>query len=304
MAGIVKEDNLTQAEELSESQLAALSKPIRLQILKMLAEEPSYPAKIAEELDYSKQKIYYHFNQLKNANLIEKQRSENLSGGEATFYKPTEYAYFIDFGGEKQSFPLPERSSEVLKFLGNLVENGEMNGYLVAGSPDQHGPDQVRAKDSHLTSEIAFKLGNYVRKNSDIIRLDTEIVASEDLKQNLLMLGGVLTNVVAKEFNESFPAYFPSEEFPYRELRTPENSYGSGDIGVIAKTSNPKDREKDIFLIAGVQNKGTEAAVKAFSELEKIVEDYEAGQFYAVVKGLDLNSDGDIDDYKVIETSD
>lgn len=303
MAGIVREDKLTDAEELSEKQLSALSKPIRINVLNRLAEEPSYPAKIAEELGSSKQKIYYHFNQLRDANLIEKQRLENLSGGEATFYKPTKHAYFIDLGGERQEFPLPEQNSDVQRFLGNLIEEGEMNGYLVAGSPDQHGPDQVRARDSHLASEIAFKLGNYVRKDSDLTKLDTEIVASGDFKENLLMLGGVLTNVVAKEFNESFPAYFPSEEFPYRELRTPENSYGSGDIGVITKTSNPKDREKDIFLVAGVESKGTRAAVKAFSDLEKVVEGYEAGQFYAVVKGLDLNSDGDIDDYKVIETS-
>lgn len=303
MAGIIRDEKLTSAEELSERQLSGLSNPIRIDILNRLAEDPSYPAKIAEELDSSKQKIYYHFNHLRDANLIEEERLENLSGGEATFYKPTKYAYFIDLGGEKQEFPLPEQNSDVQKFLGNLIKKGEMNGYVVAGSPDQHGPDQVRARDSHLTSEIAFKLGNYVRKDSELIKLDTEIVASEDFKENLLMLGGVLTNVVAKEFNESFPAYFPSEEFPYRELRTPENSYGSGDIGVIGKTSNPKDREKDIFLVAGVESKGTKAAVKAFSDLEKIVEGYEAGQFYAVVKGLDLNSDGDIDDYKVIETS-
>ncbi|MFB6100707.1 MAG: ArsR/SmtB family transcription factor [Candidatus Nanohalobium sp.] len=306
MVSVARDDKLVEAEALSEGQLSALSDPIRVKILEKLAKEPSYPSQLTDELDSSKQKLYYHFDKLKEAELIEEERKENLSGGEATYYRPSKYAYVLDLGGEGEEMPLPEQSSSVSKFLRPLTQDGEFSGYVVAGAPDQHGPDQVRARDGHLTSEISFKLGNYARKKekmAEVVRLDTEIVAEEDFDQSLLMVGGVLTNVVAKKFNESFPAYFPSEEFPYRELRTPENSYGSGDIGVITKTSNPENREESIFLVAGVREKGTEAAVKAFSDLENIVEDYEAGQFYAVVKGLDLNSDGDIDDYRVIEIS-
>ena len=303
MVRITRDGRLIESGELSEKQLSALSDPIRVKILRELAEEPSYPAELTEKFGCSKQKLYYHFDRLEEAELIEEERKENMSGGEATYYTPSENSYVLDLGGKGEELPLPETDPSGLKFLKPLIQDGEVNGYVVAGAPDQHGPDQVRARDGHLTSEIAFKLGNYARKESEIVKLDTEIVSEEQFDENLLMVGGVLTNVVAKELNESFPAYFPSEEFPYRELRTPDNSYGAGDIGVITKTSNPEDREKSIFLVAGVESKGTRAAVKAFSDLESIVDDYEAGQFYAVVKGLDLNSDGDIDDYKVIETS-
>jgi len=303
MAGFVKNQKIFDAEELTEEQLKALDGKLRLKILKILAEKPSYPAEIAKQLSYSKQKIYYHFKKLEKAGLIEQDRTENQSGGEAVYYKPTHKGYILDLGAKDQNIPLPEQNTETLNFLKPLIQDSEMNGSIVVGSAEQHGPDQVQALDGHLAGEIAFKLGNYSRTEKPVVKLDTEIVGEEDWNQNMLILGGVLTNLVAKKFNESFPAFFPSEEFPYRKLKTPNNSYSEGDIGVIAKTPNPEDREKKIFLIAGIQSKGTEAAVRAFQDLENVVEDYSAGQFYAVVQGLDLNSDGEIDDYKLKSSS-
>jgi DNA-binding transcriptional ArsR family regulator len=302
MAGIFKDGKKIGAEELTESQLSALSDSIRIEILEKLSKEPSYPSELAESFECSKQKMYYHFDRLKEAKLIEQDRTENLSGGKAMFYRPTSQGYILDLGGEGREFPLPDQDERVLDFLNPLIRSRELRGNIVVGSPDQHGPDQVRALDGHLASDIAFKLGNYSRKNSSGVKLDTEVIRKGSFEESMVILGGVLTNVIAKKFNESFPAYFPSEEFPYRELETPQNSYSEGDIGVIAKTSNPENREESIFLVAGVENKGTRAAVLAFSDLEELVDDYEAGQFYAVVRGLDLNSDGEIDDYKVIES--
>jgi DNA-binding transcriptional ArsR family regulator len=302
MAGILREGKRIEADELSEQQLSALGDPIRVRILEKLSQEPSYPADLAKEFECSKQKMYYHFDKLEEAELIEVDRIENLSGGEASFYKPTARGYTLDLGGKGEEFPLPEQNENVSRFLRPLVKDGEMKGKIVVGSPDQHGPDQVRALDGHLASEIAFKLGNYSRKKSPSVSLDTEVIREDCYEDSMVILGGVLTNIIAKRFNESFPAYFPSEEFPYRELETPHNSYSEGDIGVIAKTSNPENREESIFLVAGIENKGTRAAVLAFSEIEEVVEGYEAGQFYAVIRGLDLNSDGEIDDYEVIES--
>jgi DNA-binding transcriptional ArsR family regulator len=301
MVRLIEDEDIFEGELLSEDQISVLN-PIRMEILRKLNQESNYPAALTEEFDCTKQKLYYHFERLKEAGFLEEERRENLSGGEAIYYRPSKssYAFFLGEDGEK--VPVPDSNESVVKFLKPLVEDGSIGGKIVVGSPDEHGPDQVWARDGHLSGEIAFKLGNYARKDSEIVQLDTE-TDEEDFGESLLMVGGVLTNVVAEKFNESFPAYFPSQEFPYRELRTPENSYRSGEIGVIAKTSNPENREESIFLVAGVQQKGTEAAVKAFADLEDIVEGYEAGQFYAVVKGLDLNSDGNIDDYRVMEKS-
>lgn len=303
MVGIVRDDRIIESAEMSQEQFSALSDPIRVEILIKLSDQPSYPAKMAQEFDCSKQKMYYHFDRLQEADLVEEDRVENLSGGEATFYRPTSQGFAFTLGDVGESFPVPESSSSVTRFLKPLVEERELRGPIVVGSPEQHGPDQVRALDGHLAAEIAYKLGNYSRKDSPALKLDTDVINQESYLESMVILGGVLTNLVAKEFNESFPAYFPSSEFPYRKLETHENSYSEGEIGVIAKTPNPHDRSENVFLVAGIQSRGTEAAVRAFSDLEEIVEDYTAGQFYAVVEGLDLNGDGEIDDYRVVERS-
>ena len=304
MVEFVKDEEIFEAGELTEEELKALDSEIRIKILKRLGEESSYPAQLAKEFDQSKQKIYYHFEKLEEAGLIEKNHTEDKSGGEATYYSPTKRGYVLDLKGEEgESFPVPERSEDARKFLKPLIKDSEMNGYVVVGSPEQHGPDQVQALDGHLAGEICYKLGNYSRKEKPIVKLDTEIVNEDLFDKSLLIIGGILTNITAKRFNKSFPVSFPSEEFPYRQLKTPRSSFTDGEIGVIAKTSNPDKRENKVFLVAGIQSKGTKAAVKAFQDLEQILEDYSAGQFYAVVRGLDLNSDGEIDDYKVIETS-
>jgi DNA-binding transcriptional ArsR family regulator len=301
MVEIVKDEKLIETQELTEQQLSALSDPIRQKILKTLSKQPTYPAKIAEKYNTSKQKIYYHIEQLKKAQLIEKQKTENHSGGQATYYKPTSQAYLLQLKNSGEKLPLPQHNQKTIKFLKPLIEEGELKGKIVVGSPSQHGPDQVRALDGHHAADIAYKLGNYSRTKKPAVKLDTEIISQEKLEQSMIILGGVLTNVIAKKFNENFPAYFSSKEFPYRELETPENSYNEGEIGVIAKTPNPENHEEKIYLVAGIQNKGTRAAVKAFKDLEQILENYKGGRFYAVIKGLDLDSDGQIDDYEVIE---
>lgn len=290
------------SKNLSDEQLSALSDPTRLKIMRELSRSPSYPAELAESFGCSKQKLYHHFKILEDSGLIEEERREQISGGEAVYHRPTSKTYSVILT-EAEEMPIPEFSANVARFLSPLIKDKKLEGRIVAGSPDEHGPDQVWARDGHLASIIAFKLGNYSR-GKEVISLDTEVVDEKLLDETMVLVGGVLTNVVSKKFNESFPAYFPGEEFPYRRLETPENVYRSEDIGVIAKTPNPKSRDEALFLVAGVQEKGTRAAVKAFQDLEQVIGDYRGGRFYAVVKGLDLNSDGKIDDYKVVEKND
>ncbi|MFB6216435.1 MAG: hypothetical protein ABEJ72_05655, partial [Candidatus Aenigmatarchaeota archaeon] len=131
--------------------------------------------------------------------------------------------------------------------------------------------------------------------------LDTEVKRDSRFNENMVLLGGILTNTLTKKFNDEFPASFEGDEFPYREIRTPEASYSEDAIGVIAKTIHPDDEEKAIFMVAGVRNKGTEAAVRAFKNLEDITQDYSEGDFYVIVRGLDMDGDGRIDDYEVVE---
>ena len=298
MARILRDNSeIVESEEIQEEELKALSDPTRVKIIRKLGENPSYPAKISKKLEIPKQKAYYHFRILEEAGLISEERQEERSGGIATFYTPSEDAFHIDLGaeGSKTAF---EPFEDAGSFLQPLVENGKLNGKIVVGSPDEHGPDQVRARDGHLAGEVGLKLGKYASTTESSIRLDTEIFLSEAFEQNLLMIGGVLTNTVTRRFNDKFPVSFEGENFPYRGFDTPENSYTDAKAGFIARAENPESENKYVYLIAGVQSDGTRAAVQAFKDVDHL---FEAGQTYTVIRGRDMDGDGEIDDYEVLE---
>lgn len=292
---------LVEAEELDMEAIKALTDGTRRKIMELLAREPSYPAEISTELGLGKQQAYYHFSKLEDAGLIEKSREEKKSGGVATFYRPTADGYIYDLGtGGKKAF-LPPREKGARKLLEPMVSGRDINGCIVVGSPDEHGEDQVRARDGHLAGEIGIKLGNYGRSNDIATRLDTEMVSSGNFSRNLVLVGGVLTNLVTKKFNPEFPASFSTDSFPYHELETPEDTYTEDAVGVVQKIENPEAPGKAVFMAAGIRNRGTQGAIRAFKNLEEITEGYDGGSFYRVVRGLDLDGDGEIDDYEVVE---
>ena len=258
-------------QKLDPQKISALNKDTRRKILETLKEKPDYPASIAKKIGISKQKAHYHFKKLKKSGLIEKIDSKHIEGGKAGIYKP-KHSRLI-YGDEPAKSNLLKKSFNSKK------------GLIVVGSPDQHGEDQVRARDGHLSGEIGIKLGKHHLDFRTV--WDTEVVRDELFNKNMIIIGGILTNTVAKKFNEDFPAYFSGDSFPYREISTPKNTYSDPDIGIIS-------RSKNHILVAGIRNTGTRAAVKAFKE-----KDFEKD--YLVVKGLDLDGDGEIDDYEVIE---
>jgi DNA-binding transcriptional ArsR family regulator len=301
MHRVFRDNRELKAEELNEQEFKALDNKLRRNILRILAEKPSYPAEISKKLDVSKQKIYYHFRKLKESGIIVEKSREKKSGGLATYYQPAAEAFVLDTGAQGRKTFVPADSRSTRRFLNPLISHGDIQGNIVVGSSQQHGPDQVRARDGHLAGDIAVKLGNHGEVDGDLTVLDTELSRVNGYDRNLLIIGGILTNTVAKKFNGKFPVKFTGESFPYREITTPRNSYESADIGFVAKTVNPENPEKAIYIVAGVRNQGTVAAVHAFQDLETILEDYKGGEFYTVVRGLDMNGDGRIDDYEVIE---
>jgi len=290
-----------EAEQLDEEKIKALSDPTRLKILEKLTDSSSYPRDVSRDIKIDKQKAYYHFDKLEEAGLIEEEKTKKVSGGSATFYKPVSPAYILDLGKQGVKIPWSHADQKSTSFLQNFISEGDLDGAIVVGSPDQHGPDQVQAKDGHLAAEIGMKLGGFCNSNQPSAKLDTEIHRNSSFDQNMILVGGVLTNTVTKKFNKKFPASFEGNTFPYREISTPESTYSEDTIGMVAKTENPQDPEKDIIMVAGVRNQGTEAAVRAFKNLEDILDDYGGGDFYRVVRGLDMDGDGEIDDYEVVE---
>jgi DNA-binding transcriptional ArsR family regulator len=282
-------------KELDDEMLDALGDQTRREILKLLAERPRYPSSIAKELGADKQRVYYHIQSLEDAGLIQEDHTETVSGGTATYYRPSSKIFGIGLGEE-----LPETGERAVEnLLHPLVQDGELAGRIVVGSPDKHGPDQVRARDGHLAGEIGLKIGPDTSLERKVFK-DTEIIRDNLFDSSMILIGGVLTNTVTKKLNPELPASFSGESFPYREITTPEASYSEEDIGMVAKTENPEG-DGCIVVVAGVRNEGTEAAVRAFKNLEDIIEDNRPEEFYAVVRGLDMDGDGEIDQYELVE---
>ena len=299
------QDLQIEATELTPNQLKALNNQYRQKIIKKLSQEPNYPAQIAKELNISKQKCHYHFKKLQNTNLVEKTNQENIEGGTATKYqlKTPSYA-FIPNKKQGQTTQQLQNDQKTQNFLQPLInKKKELKGSLVTGSPDKHGEDQVRSRDNHLAGEIMFKIGNYTQcPPRDTVKLDTQINKQQSYEQNMLLLGGVLTNTISRKYNTDFPAHFNEQEFPYREIQTPKNSYNDENIGIIAKTPHPENRHHRLYMVAGISHRGTKAATIAFKDLEKLVQDYSSeDQYYIIVEGLDKDGDGELDNYKIKE---
>ena len=301
MARVVEDGNSIEASEITPEIIKALSDETRRNIVEEIGSGEAYPSEVAKELGLSKQKAYYHFNKLKDAEIIEESRSEEKSGGTATYYTLKSKAYYLLLSDIEEGLPVQDISESTAEFLQPLVSDGELKGKIVVGSPDQHGPDQVRARDGHLAGEIGLEIGRYCDTEGRSISLDTEVFRSKAFEENMVLVGGVLTNTVTKKFNDEFPAHFSGEEFPYREISTPNSTYSEASIGVVARTEHPEDSGKALFLVAGIRNQGTEAAVRAFKNLEDITEDYSGGDYYKIVRGLDMDGDGEVDSYEVVE---
>ncbi|MFB6076510.1 MAG: hypothetical protein ABEK12_00070, partial [Candidatus Nanohaloarchaea archaeon] len=80
-------------------------------------------------------------------------------------------------------------------------------------------------------------------------------------------------------------------------------SYSEDATGFLAKTPHPDHPSSSVMVLAGVRRKGTVAALQALTEHhEPVLAGYEGEDKWAtVVRGLDMDGDGKIDDVEVLE---
>lgn len=296
-------------EESDPSRLKAILDPIRWQILKSLSERPKYPAQIAKELKMHEQKVYYHMKQLLSAGLVRIEGKEERGGALAKYFSPTGNAFVLELpGGEEvlTDFPLKKEDRRLKRFLYPIVNNGKLDASIVVGSPDPHGPYQVRARDNHYAIELALFLGQHASLPDKLaIKLDVDVNAQKKYSESMIVIGGILTNMVTSQINPYLPARFEGEHFPFRQIisSTTGNVYKDEECGIIAKIVNPFDTEKSIVVVAGARFAGTQAAIVGLTrQAKKVLANYGGEDNWArVVRGLDLDGDGKIDDVEVLE---
>jgi len=289
-----------RAKEIEAKKLNVFGSELTIRIIKELAKRPACAMDLARILDEHEQKIYYHLRRLEEVGIISLERTEIRAGALAKIYK-VESPYLAVKLFESRPMEYFVRAKEV-EILYPFIEKGKMNSIIVVSSPDPHGRFNVSSSDGYAAIDLALFLGSFL-KNAEInYRLDTQI-DEEDLRKNLILVGGPKANIVVDRLNKFLPIYF-DETNDWKVVSTlSKNVYLDDDIGLVIKMRNPFNQKSSVFLLCGKRFKGTRAATLA---LIRHLNELERGNKFKegiarVVKGVDKDSDSIIDDCIFIE---
>jgi len=288
------------AKEISAEHANSLSSELAQKILHLLVKEPMYPIDIAKALKMHEQKIYYHIHNLEKAGIIKIVKKETKQGATANFYALTEPAFVIKFKNFESTSKIDQIRNES-EFLQPFIKEGQLDALIIVGSPDPHGPDKARSRDGYYGMDLALFLGtflNYVPKFN--VKLDTE-VREEDFNHNLILIGGPLVNKVVEKVNAKLPIKFEDGNI---KSSVSNEMYPQDECGMIVKAKSPFNKDKSILVVAGKRFSGTRAAIIAFLKGFKKITDgniHNSSIKAKVVEGIDLDSDGIIDDIEFRE---
>ena len=304
MGYFVKESDgkqeIFRAKEVEAEKLNVFRSELAFRILRELAKKPACAMDLARSLSEHEQKIYYHLRRLEKAGIISLERREVRAGALAKIYK-VDYPYLAVKMFEDKPIEYFSRPKE-LEILYPFIENGQMNAIIVVSSPDPHGRFGASSSDGYAAIDLALFLGSFLKKPEINYRLDTQI-EEEDIKKNLILVGGPKANIVVDKLNKFLPIYFDEKNDWLIVSTLSKNLYRDEDVGLIIKMRNPFNERRYIFLFCGKRFKGTRAAtlalIKHWKELEK-GNKFRDG-IARVVKGIDRDSDGIIDDCVFIE---
>ena len=278
-----------------------LGSELAMKILKEIGRRPCCAMDIARKLGEHEQKIYYHVRRLEKAGMIRVIGYQKRVGGVAKMYELV--SPFISFKilDEPEIVDRKTRIRE-LSVLRPFVEKGKMNAIIVVGSPDPHGKYGAQASDACCAIDLALFLGTFCTHVDLNYKLDTQ-VRKEDLKNNLILIGGPKANMVIEKINKKLPIYF-DEAREFNIISTfSRKTYAADEVGVVMKIRNPFQRKKYVLILSGKRFKGTRAAVVALIKHTKEMEKGRKvdGGFARIVLGVDVDSDGRIDDVKFLE---
>ncbi|MBD3156062.1 MAG: helix-turn-helix domain-containing protein [Candidatus Aenigmarchaeota archaeon] len=287
------------------STFGVISNKLAMKIIKKLSENPGCAMDLARQLDQHEQKIYYHIRNLEDTGLIELIRTEQRTGGTAKIYGVPYQAISLKL--TERGEEIPDIGLDENQLLKPFIEGAKFNSLIIVGSPEPHGVFKAPALDASCGIDLGVFLGSFLKKISyPYYRVDVQL-REEDYKKNLFLIGGPKSNIISEKINEDLPIYFDysSPDSDWNIISKLSNTtYRKKTNGVIIKTENPFDENKQIFLLAGKGYKGTVAAVlgfiKYFNEINK-GNSNNPKIIAKVVEGLDLDSNNIIDDVEFLE---
>lgn len=283
--------------------------PMRWKILSELVMREKCAKDLAKALDTSEQVICYHLRELEKTGFISLEKTIKKRGATAKYYKAEQKAIAVIPVGAKTpknshnqpQQPLTESST---KLLDPFISQGRLNGHIVLGSPDTHGIFRSRARCGDRATDLALFLGSLLPLTREsVVRLDTEI-SQQELLRNLIMVGGPRVNTVTMMVNEWLPITYELTGHNMMISRISGKTYSGEDEGSIQMIVNPMNQESRVIVIAGNSYLGTRAAVLAFIRYTDEIAKGNSmnGNILArVVSGLDVDSDGLVDDVEFLE---
>jgi DNA-binding transcriptional ArsR family regulator len=285
---------------------AAIASPLAWRILQELAKEPDYPNALAARLRVHEQKVYYHVRRLEAAGFLEVVREEPKRGASARIFAPTAEAFAIVLKGRGNpvSSPMLPHAGIVAQFLEEFTSDGRFKGAIVVGSPYTHGPFNTTARDSPYAVELGFFLGRlFAPPKGVVVRLDTEVKASGAGKEDMILVGGPVANIITMDLNPSLAVNFDWKQVWRMESSRTHRPYADEQVGLIAKVRNPWNRSRVIVLLSGLHAVGTMAAILGLTRFaDDVLEGFTSGEdFYRVVAGQDQDGDGRLDAVSVLE---
>jgi len=203
-----------------------------------------------------------------------------------------------------ESHKLKLDAEAVPDVLRDFIASGKANFKIVIGSPDPHGKYKARGSDSCCAIDLALFLGSFTNSVSAAnYKLDTEM-RENDYKQNLIVVGGPKANTVTEALNRALKVRMDESDDWNIVSKLSGHSYSEDDNGFIAITKNPWDETKKVIVFAGRRFPGTRATViafvKHFNEIMK-GNKYDPRSSTKVVKGIDYDGDGVVDDVEFLE---
>ena len=288
------------------SAIKLIDNAARIEIIKALSKMPMYPAELAKALKMHEQLVYYHIKQLMNASIIHVVERQEIRGTMAKKLAVKDLNFAVLLSDDWKDFSVAETGlmdKKLKAFLEPLVMEGELQGKIVVGSPDPHGPFKARARDSHYAIDLSLFLGKYASLPKDfIVSLDVDVNIETD-KGCLVLVGGPATNLVVASVNASLPVKFmEGKGWGLHSDRTGKK-YSDEAIGIIAKVPNPHFPDMSLLVIAGISSPGTKSAVLALTRYNKLLlKSYKDQPSWAtVVHGFDVDGDGKIDSVEILE---
>jgi len=304
-----RSNRLLRARILTDPKTAQLLlQPTRWKILSELSDGEKCAKDLAETFNTTEQVICYHLRELERAGLVSLERTVRKRGAMAKYYRAEEQAIAVvpKRGASKTTSDLPEQtlSEDSAKMLEPFLSQGHFDGRIVLGSPDAHGIFSSRARCGDRATDLALFIGSLLPVTREsIVRLDTEI-SEQELTQNLIVVGGPRVNTVTMSLNEFLPITYELTGHNMMISRLSGRSYGGEEEGAVQLIANPNNQEAKAFVIAGNSYLGTRAAVLAFIKYTDEIARGNANNrtvLSRVITGLDVNSDGLVDDVQFLE---